>query len=446
MALNTRDDGPMDCAPRQRRPVDRALRQRAAKALPGGVYGHVNADLLWPGAPQFMSRGEGARIWDADGHEYLDLMCSWGPIILGHRHPSVEEAVARQHAQLDCGNGPSAIMVELAERLIEVIDHADWAMFAKNGTDATTLCLTIARAHTARSTILVAEGAYHGALPWCNPNGAGVVQGDRQHLVAYRYNDLESVHAAARVHNDDLAGIIVSPFRHDAGFDQELPDPDFANGLRDLCDSTGALLILDDVRCGLRMAFGSSWEPLGVLPDLSAWSKGIANGYPLAAVVGSDDARKAARDVFATGSFWFSADPMAASLATLAVLERENGVRQMQRLGERLWEGIEQQARTLGMSANLTGHVTMPYLTFEGDDNYACSEIFAATCAHLGVYLHPRHNWFLSAALIPADIDRALGATAIAFEAVAADGARGDWRNDGRMDAPAVAAGRRSQR
>jgi glutamate-1-semialdehyde 2,1-aminomutase len=400
-------------------PVDRALRERGSTALPHGVYGHVAAELLWPGAPQFVSRAAGSRFWDVDGHEYVDLMCSWGPVLLGHRHPFVEDAVQRQHARVDCGNGPAPVMVELAERLVGVVDHAAWAMFAKNGGDATTLCLTIARAHTERATILVADGAYHGALPWCAPSERGIVAGDRAHLARYRYNDLESVCDAARAHAGDLAGVVVSPFRHDAGFDQELPDPAFARGLRELCDHTGALLILDDVRCGLRIAFGSSWEPLGVAPDLSAWSKGIANGYPLAAVLGAEHVREAARSVYATGSFWFAADAMAASLATIDVLEREGGVEAMRRWGQRLWDGIEAQARERDLAINLTGHVTMPYLTFPGDVDYERGELFAAICAREGLYVHPRHNWFVSTALTDEDLERALAATAHAFDAVA---------------------------
>jgi glutamate-1-semialdehyde 2,1-aminomutase len=406
-------------------PVDRALRERASVALPAGTYGHVTADLLWPEAPQFVSRAEGSRFWDADGKEYVDLMCSWGPILLGHRHPVVEEAVQRQHRRVDCGNGPGPIMVDLAERLVDVVDHADWAMFAKNGGDATTLCLTLARAHTGRSTILVAEGAYHGALPWCNPNQLGVVAGDRAHLAYYRYNDLDSVLDAARANAGDLAGIIVSSFRHDAGFDQELPDPVFAQGLRDLCDRAGALLILDDVRCGLRIAYGSSWEPLGVAPDLSAWSKGIANGYALAAVLGSEHVRGAARSIFATGSFWFSADAMAASIATLDVLERENGVAGMHGWGRRLWDGIEALARQRGVPVNLTGHVALPYLTFPEDLDHALSEVFGAVCAREGVYVHPRHNWFVSTALTDEDLDITLAAMGRAFDAVAAAGRDG---------------------
>ncbi len=401
-------------------PLDSALRRRASTSLPYGVYGHVTADLLWPGAPQFVARAEGSRFWDVDGNEYVDLMCSWGPILLGHRHPAVEEAVARQHALVDAGNGPAPVMIELAERLVSVVDHAAWTMLAKNGGDATTLCLTIARAHTGRATILTAGGAYHGALPWCSPGDRGIVPGDRAHLAHYVFNDLDSVLAAAAAHEGDLAGIVVSPFKHDAGYDQELPDPAFARGLRDLCDRTGALLILDDVRAGFRLAFGSSWEPLGVAPDLSAWSKGIANGYALSAVLGAEHVRAAAASVYATGSFWYSADAMAASLATLDVLEREDGVAAMRRWGVRLWDGIEAQARERGVAIVLTGHATMPYLTFPGDVDHALGELFAAVCAREGLYVHPRHNWFVSTALSDADLDAALRATGRALDAVAA--------------------------
>lgn len=399
--------------------VDHALQARASAVVPGGMYGHQSASLLWPGAPQFVGAGEGAYIWDADGNRYIDLMCSFGPIILGHRNSAVEEAVRRQHERIDCGNGPAPVMVDLAERFVGIVDHADWAMFAKNGTDATTLCLTLARAYTGRDTILMADRAYHGTAPWCTPNPTGTTAAERSNIVHYRYNDLDSVRAAAASRAGDLAGVIVSPLRHDAGFDQELPDPAFAHGLREFCDQTGALLILDDVRCGLRLAYGGSWEDLGVAPDLSAWSKAIANGYPLAAVLGNDRVREAATSIFATGSFWLAADAMAASLATLDVLEKEDGVGTIHRRGEQFWRGLKQQASELSLEINLTGHVAMPYLSFRGDRDYRLAEVFASTCAREGLWLHPRHNWFLSAAHTESDIAKALEATDRGLAAVA---------------------------
>src|SRR5215472_11962680 len=239
------------------RSVDAELRRRARAVIPGGMYGHQAAGSLPAEYPQFMRAGRGARIWDVDGNEYVDLMCSYGPVVLGHQHPAVEEAVQAQTALADCQNGPGAVMVELAELLVTTVEHADWAIFAKNGTDATTMCCTISRAHTGRDRILVARGAYHGAAPWCTPRPAGVTPEDRANVGHFTYNDLESVRAAVAEAGDDLAGIMVSPFRHDAGFDQELAEPSFARGVRELCTQAGAALILDDVRCGFRLHLGS---------------------------------------------------------------------------------------------------------------------------------------------------------------------------------------------
>jgi glutamate-1-semialdehyde 2,1-aminomutase len=127
-----------------------------------------------------------------DGNEYVDLMCSYGPVLLGHQHPAVEEAARAQAAQADCRNGPGQVMVELAEALVAVVRHADWAMFAKNGTDATTACCTIARAQTGRKRILVANGAYHGSAPWCTPRPPGTTAEDRANLGYFTFNDLAS--------------------------------------------------------------------------------------------------------------------------------------------------------------------------------------------------------------------------------------------------------------
>ncbi|HUC57772.1 MAG TPA: aminotransferase class III-fold pyridoxal phosphate-dependent enzyme [Streptosporangiaceae bacterium] len=400
------------------RTVDGELRRRAAVVIPGGMYGHQSASPLPAEYPQFMAGGKGARVWDVDGNSYVDLMCSYGPVVLGHQHPKVEEAVRAQAAHADCQNGPGPAMVELAELFVATVRHADWAMFAKNGTDATTMCCTIARAQTGKRKILVAHGAYHGALPWCTPRPAGVTAEDRLNLGHYTFNDLASVKAAVAEAGDDLAAILVSPFKHDAGFDQELVDPAFARGLRELCDATGAALILDDVRCGFRLAVGSSWEPVGVDPDLSAWSKAIANGYPLAAVLGSEKFRSGAGEVFVTGSFWFSAVPMAAGIATIHALRDEGAVDSMERAGTALRDGILAQAASWGLEVNYTGPVQMPYLTFAGDEEYALGRLFAARALERGAYVHPKHNWFVSAAMTDDDVAAALAATDEAFAAV----------------------------
>jgi glutamate-1-semialdehyde 2,1-aminomutase len=405
---------------RRPRAADSALRRRARAVIPGGMYGHQAAGPLPEQYPQFMREGLGARVWDVDGNEYVDLMCSYGPVVLGHRHPAVEAAALAQGSLADCQNGPGEVMVDLAELMVETVQHADWAMFAKNGTDATTICCTIARARTGRSRILAATGAYHGAAPWCTPRPAGVTPADRANLGYYAFNDLDSVRAAVTAAGDDLAGIIVSPFRHDAGFDQELVDPGFARGLRELCDQAGAALILDDVRCGFRLHLGSSWEPVGVAPDLSAWSKAIANGHALAAVLGSGAYADAAASIFVTGSFWFSASAMAAAIATIGALREQDAVTAMNTTGIALRDGITAQAASRGLEIGYTGPPSMPYLTFAGDRDYELGRVFAASAISSGLYLHPRHNWFISAAMTPADLAKALDATGEAFAAVEA--------------------------
>ncbi len=400
------------------RTTDAALRARAAAVIPGGMYGHQSVAGLPAVYPQFMARGAGARVWDVDGREYVDLMCSYGPVVLGHQHPKVEAAAEAQRREADCQNAPSPRMVELAEALTATVAHADWAMFAKNGTDATTLALMIARAATGRRKILAARGSYHGSAPWCTPRPGGVTAEDRANMGYFTYNDLASAQQAADAAAGDLAGVIVTPFRHDIGQDQELADPQFARGLRTLCDRTGAALILDDVRCGFRLHLGGSWEPLGVAPDLSAWSKAIANGYALAAVLGNDAFRSAATEVFTTGSFWFSAVSMAAGLATLAALAEQDAVATMAARGQALRDGLAEQAARYELAIRQTGPAQMPFLTFAGDAEFTLANTFAGEAARRGAFLHPRHNWFVSAATTPADLDMALEATDHAFAAV----------------------------
>lgn len=401
-------------------PIGESLHVRAAKVVPGGIYGHLDNALLWKNAPQFVKRAQGTRFWDVDGHEYIDMMCSWGPILHGHHHPVVEEAAARQATLVDCGNGPTEAFVELAELLTGTVTHADWAMFAKNGSDVTTLALSLARAHTGKRVILVAEGAYHGAVPWCNPNTAGVLASDREYLAYFTFNDLASVENLFERHGGDIAGVIVSAFRHDAGDDQELTDPEFARGLRRLCDAHAAVLVVDDVRAGFRLTTGCSWEEFDVAPDLSAWSKAIANGYPIGAVLGTDALRRTAQSVFATGSFWMAAVPMAAAIATLTLLREGDGLERMRARGTQLVDGLRAQADHHQLAVRVTGPVTMPYLKFVDDDHHAVTERWAAEVARHGAFVHPRHNWFLSTAHTAEDIEVVLAATDAAFAAIAA--------------------------
>ena len=399
---------------------DRQLRDRAASVIPGGMWGHMGTKYLGASYPQFFERADGCRLWDVDGREYIDFMCSWGPNVLGHHHAGVEEAVERQRRLGDAMNGPGEVLVELAELLVDTVGHADWAMLQKNGTDATTACVTIARAGTGRRKVLVARGSYHGAVPWCTPSLAGVTTEDRAHLIHFDYNDVASLEAAVDQAGDDLAAIIVTAFRHDIARDQEMPTVEFARRARELCTAADAALIIDDVRAGFRIDLGGSWEPLGVRADLSAFSKAIANGYPLAAITGNDRFREAATKVYVTGSFWYGAVSMAAAVATIKALKEGDGIAHMAAMGERLRTGLQSLATKHGLGLRQTGPAQMPMVLFDDDAEFRRADAFCAASLARGVYFHPKHNMFLSTAHTPRDIDVALEAADAGMAAAAA--------------------------
>jgi glutamate-1-semialdehyde 2,1-aminomutase len=403
---------------------DRELRERAAAVIPGGMYGHQSAALLPDDYPQFFSKGEGAHIWDADGNRYLDLMCAYGPNLFGYANPQIDAAFVRQLGIGDTMTGPTALIVELAEAMVGLVSHADWALFCKNGTDATTMALTVARAHTRKKTVIRAKGAYHGAAPWCVPRPAGTLETDRAHQIVCDYNDVASLEAAAAEAGDDLACIFAAPFKHDAFIDQAEPNPAYARRARELCDATGALLVVDDVRAGLRIARDCSWSKVGVEPDLSTWGKCLANGHSLSALLGSDKARKAAGAIFTTGSFWFQAAPMAAALETLSLVRDTDYLERITALGGQLRAGLAERAKAAGFGFRQTGPVTMPLFLFEDDLDLRKGFCWSSAMLERGVYVHPWHNMFMCAAMTEADIDGVLDAAEGAFGALKRDAAQ----------------------
>lgn len=401
---------------------DLALLDRARQVIPNGMWGHMATRMIAAGYPQFFSRADGCHVWDADGTEYIDFMCAWGPNVLGYHHPRVEAAAQAQLKMVDSGNGPTETLVELAELMTATLDHADWCMFQKNGTDATTACVTIARAGTGRRKVLVAKGAYHGAVPWCSPSLVGVTAEDRAHIIPFEWGDIASLEAAADQAGDDLAAILLTAFRHDAGRDQEMPTKAFLAAARAQCDRKGALLICDDVRAGFRLDVRGSWARHGIKPDLAAYSKAIANGWPLAAIAGADSARAGAEKIFTTGSFWYGAASMAAALETIRILRDTGALAHIEAMGNRFREGLDQAAAHHGVRLRQTGPVQMPMVLVDGDEDLRIGSALCLAALRHGIFLHPRHNMFLCAAHTPADIDRAIEGVDKAFADIAADG------------------------
>lgn len=396
------------------------LFSRAVQVIPKGIYGHKNPASLLPGhSPYYAERAEGGRYWDVDGNEYLDLLCGYGPIILGHNHPQVEDAVRRQMAKGVCFNHPGEAMVELAERLVELVPSADWAIFAKNGSDVTTWAVRVAREHTSRPKIVMVQDTYHGAHAWCSVYPGGVLPEDKANVLEMGWNRLDDLEALVAEHRHQIAAVIAAPYHHPVRAAQQMPAEGFWRGVRRICDREGILVILDDIRAGFRLDLGGSHARFGIDPDLICFGKSLANGHPISVAVGREALRDAAEAVFISGTFWFAPAPMTAALATLRVLEETDAIAHMARLGARLGTGLRQLATACGHQVTISGPPALPYMTFEDDVDLTRIQAFCREMIARGVFLHPYHNWFLCAAHTDADIDHVLEVACTAFELTA---------------------------
>jgi glutamate-1-semialdehyde 2,1-aminomutase len=404
----------------QRYRCSQELFDRATAVIPLGIYGHKNPEGLLPGAsPYYAAKGRGGHCWDVDGHEYIDFLCGYGPVILGHAHPVVEQAVVSQMAEGNCLNHPGSLMVELAERLVSLVDMADWAVFAKNGSDVTTWATRVAREHTGRPKIVMVRDTYHGAQAWCLPGAGGLLPEDRAHVLQMEWNRLDLLEQFVEEHPGQIAGVIMAPYHHPIRAPQEMPGEGFWPGVRALCYREGMVLILDDIRAGFRLNLHGSHAVFGIEPDLVCFAKAMGNGHPISAAVGRAELRDAAERVFLSGTYWFSPAPMAAALTTLRVLEETDAIPRMARLGQRLARGLEERGAAHRFEVVVSGPPALPYLTFQDDPDLHLMRLFCREMISRGVFLHPHHNWFLCAAHTDHDIDRTLGLADIAFAQVA---------------------------
>ncbi|MFC9473009.1 aminotransferase class III-fold pyridoxal phosphate-dependent enzyme [Nocardia sp. NPDC056952] len=399
--------------------------QRATRVIPGGIHGHQGPRdgcyIPRSAYPLFSARAEGTRFWDLDGNEFIDYMCGYGPNVLGYGDTDVR-AAARAQAELgDVVTIPTTTMVDFAELLVDTVASADWTFFAKNGGDVTTLAIMTARAATGRRGLVFIQGYYHGVAPWTQKlDYPGVLEQDVAGNIELPWNDLGALRETFSTHRGEIAALIAQPYQHHNFADNVLPVADYWKGVRRLCDEFGVVLIVDDVRAGFRLDLAGSDHYYGFQADLICFCKAIANGYNVSALCGRDSLREAVSSITFTGSYWLSAVPFAAGIATLTKLREIDGPALFRRLGTRLTDGLVDVAATHGFRLVASGEPALFYLRLADDDSLMLHQRWIAECVRRGVFLTSHHNHFINAALTDSDIDKTLDVADAAFRAIRA--------------------------
>ena len=404
-------------------PKSRELFARAAKVVPCGIYGHYSpAPLVPPEAyPFYTSKAAGARFWDADGNEFIDYMCAYGPMITGYNREEVDRAALEQLKQGNCTTGAPEVMVDLAEYLVDLVPSADWAFFAKNGGDLTDYATMIARDATGRKKVVMIGGGYHGVASWMQaPGHHGLIEEDYAHIIRIPWNDADAFEQAIDRYPGQIAGFIATPYHVPAFADNELPAEGYWQRIETLCRKNGIVLIVDDIRHGFRLHMGGSCEYFGFKPDLICFCKALANGYPISALVGTEALKDVVARVFYTGSYWFSAVPMAAALANLKLMKEIDAPRQILHTGKRLLDAMVDMAKGYGYDLKVTGAPSMPYLRITNDPSLMLHQDWCAECTKRGAYFTSHHNWFFSTAHTDQDIEQTLTIADDAFRVVKA--------------------------
>jgi glutamate-1-semialdehyde 2,1-aminomutase len=437
----------MDHPPRSS--AEQALLTRARQVLPGGVLGGTRApseDLAF-----VVARGQGSRVWDVSGREYLDYLLGSGPMILGHAHPAVVEAVRRQVESGSTFFWVNEPILELAEEICRAMPCAEQVRFTSTGTEATFFALRAARAHRKRDKIMKFEGGYHGshdyalmsstprspkAFPAATPDSAGIPQAIEAEVLVAPYNDLATVESLLALHAEELAGVIVEPFQRIIP-----PQPGFLEGLRAATSRHGIPLIFDEVVTGFRFAYGGAQARYGVVPDLAAVGKIVGGGFPLAAVVGRreimqafDPALDGSGDYVAqVGTLNGNPVAAAAGLATLRVLREPGSYERLERAGRRLMDALAGLLRRAGRPAQVLGEPTVFDVVFTGEPvvdyrgllraDAGLIRAFNAGCFARGV-LKGGQKIYVSLAHTDEDLERTVEAFAGALRDLPAGAAR----------------------
>ena len=422
----------------------RRLFERARRVIPGGVNSPVRAFGSVGQTPRFIARAKGARVWDADGNEYLDYVGSWGPMILGHAHPAVLRAVREALRHGTSFGAPTELETALAERVVAAVPSIERVRFVSSGTEATMSALRLARAATGRPRVLKFEGCYHGhadallvgagsgVATLGIPGSPGVPEAFTELTVQAPYNDLDAVESAMTRWGDEIACVVVEPVAGNMGLVP--PEPGFLEGLRAACDRHGALLVFDEVMTGFRVARGGAQERYGVTPDLTCLGKVVGGGLPAAAYGGPAallDRMAPDGPVYQAGTLSGNPLAMAAGCETLDRLAAPGVYERLEATSRALAEGLAAAAADAGVplaSAAVGGMFGFffhpgPVRNF-ADAKKSDAEAFRrffASMLEAGVYLAPSpyEAGFVSLAHRPADVEATLAAARKALRKLA---------------------------
>lgn len=385
------------------------LLERALKVIPLGSQTFSKSLTQYPYgvSPYFIVRGQGSHVWDADGNEYIDFINALASVTLGYNDPDVTAAV---RCQLDQGvifSLSHPVEMEVAERIVDMVPCADMVRFGKNGSDATSGAIRLARAYTGRERVAVC--GYHGWQDWYIGSTArhrGVPQGTRDITHSFAYNDEASLEKLLLGHPGEFAAVILEPMNIAE------PQQDFLKAVAQLARQHGALLVFDETITGFRYANGGAQEYFGVTPDLATFGKGLANGYPVSAVAGRRDLMKLMEEIFFSFTFGGETLSLAASAATLDKLTRENVCAQIATQGEKVIAGVKERIIRHGIAdfASIVGHPSWSFLILKDMPGVSQWEIKTLLLQELfahGILSLGTHN--ISFAHSDADIERLLG-------------------------------------
>ena len=396
---------------------------RAVKVIPSGIYGHQGpAEGCYvpiEAFPLYSQKAEGTYHWDLDGNKFIDYKCAYGPNILGYHDPDVDAAAAKQRAISDCTTLPNTKMIDFAELLVDTVASADWAFFAKNGNDVTTLAIMASRAYTHRKKIVFFKGYYHGVSPWTQKiDYAGVIEEDVVNNIYVEWNNFTQLEEVFERYKGEIAAVIGQPYMHGNFMDNELPAEGFWQFVRKKCTEEGTVLVIDDVRAGFRLDLAGSDHYFGFEADMICFCKALANGYNVSALCGKDFIKNAVSSMSYTGSYWMSAVPFAAGIACIEKMRRLELPKLLIEKGTKLKEGLTDAAKEFGFDLHVTGVPSLFYLRIADDPSLKLHQEWIAECVKRGVFFTNHHNHFINYALSDDDIAETTDVAREAFSVV----------------------------